>query len=284
MYKFEYTNSSGRVTVKDGISEFASIREALTFTDWDIVVLQQESTASESFNTYADIVALMEYVKTYLPDVEIMLHETWGWGIWDSERCANKTANYVLASQLLCDKATVIYSGSAIEAARDYYGDRLMFNEQDGGNYQHLNEYGKYIAGAAYVATIFGCDITKNTYGDDLAALEGLDLDKIREIIDYTVNEGSKALLEELQELIDEMYDQLFGEPDNFIWKHLKSYTEIIKSVTSGTVQENNRFSAAVADTGDSASLLAIDGDKTSFFGVWGALDWYCLLYTSRCV
>ncbi len=275
VYKFEYTNSSGRVTVKDGISKFASIREALTFTDWDIVVLQQGSTASESFNTYADITELIKYVKEYLPDVKIMLHETWGWGIWDSERCATITENYVLTSQLLCDKATIIYSGSAIEAARKHYDDRKMFNEEDGGNYQHLNEYGKYIAGAAYVATIFGCDITKNTYGDDMAVFEGLDLPKMRELVDYAVNDGSKALLEKLKELIDEMYDQMFGEPDNFIQKHLKSYTEIIKSVKDGTVREHSHFSAAVAAAGDSGSLLAIDGDKTKFFDVWGALDWY---------
>ncbi len=273
-YKFEYTNSSGRVTVKDGVSEFASISEALTFTDWDIVVLQQGSTASEDFNTYADIVELIEYVKEYLPDVEIMLHETWGWGTWDSERCANITANYIFASQLLCDKATIIYSGLSIEAARMHYGDRLMFNEEDGGNYQHLNAYGKYIAGAAYVATIFGCDIKQNTYGNDMAVFEGLDLAEMREIVDYVVNKGSKTMLEQLKDLIDMLYDQMFGERDNFIRKHLKSYTEIIKSVTNGNVQEHGQFSAAIAAAGDSGSLLAIDGDKMKFFDVWGALDW----------
>lgn len=281
VYKFEYTGSMGRVTVKDGVNSFATVREALTFTDWDIVVLQEGSTASESFNNYLNIEKLINYVKELVPDAEIMLHETWSWGIWgdlddgdasnDHSRCNNIIANYVLASQLLCSGAKIIHSGLAIESAREYYNDHLMFNDLDGGNYQHLNDLGKYIAGVTYVATIFGCDITQNTYGDGLSAFERLDLPKMREMIAYVVGEGDKKLLEELKPLIDEMYDSLFGEPDNFIRRHLDSYCEIIKSVKNGSVNEHSHFSAANSD----ASMLAIDGDTMNTFDVWGALDWW---------
>lgn len=281
VYKFEYTNSKGRVTVKDGVSSFASIKEALTFTDWDIVVLQEGSTASTDFANYLNIGLLVEYVKSFAPDVEIMLHETWSWGIWgnlddsdetnDHEKCGQIITNYILASQLLCEGATVIHSGMAIETARVYYNDHYKFNDTDNGNYQHLNELGKYIAGATYVATIFDCDITQNTFGDGIDTFAALDLNEMRAMIDYIVNEGNDELLEELKPIIDEMYDQLFGEPDNFINRHLLGEpTEILQDVETGAFADGVRFSLANAD----ACLLAIDGDVSKHIDIWGALDW----------
>lgn len=280
VYKFEYTSSKGRVTVKDGINESASIKEALQFTDWDIVVLQEGSTASEDIRNYLNIGILIEYVKSILPDAEIMLHETWSWGTWgslddedaenDHQRCYNIIANYIVASELLCDGAKVIHSGMAIETAREYYEDHYKFNETDGGNYQHLNELGKYIAGATFVATIFDCDITENTFGDGSQTFKELSLDDMRAIIDYIVNDGNNELLNTLKPLFDEIKNQYFSEPDNFIKKHFDSAAEIMQDVASGSFADGSRFALKEPD----ALQLAIDGDSTTPFEIYGALDW----------
>lgn len=281
VYKFEYTGSMGRVTVKDGVSSFASIKDALTFTDWDIIVLQEGSTSSVDFNNYLNIGKLVEYVRSFAPDAEIMLHETWSWGIWgdlddadtanDHEKCYGIIANYILASEILCEGATVIHSGMAIESARHYYNDHYKFNETDNGNYQHLNELGKYIAGATYVATIFDCDIKQNTFGNGVDTFAALELDEMRSIIDYVVNDGNDLLLEELKPLIDEMYEQLFGEPDNFIMRHLLDEpVEILQDVASGAFSNGSRFNLANSN----AAYIAIDGDTMVEAEIYGALDW----------
>lgn len=283
VYKFEYTDSSGRYTVKDGNENCATLREALEYTDWDIVVLQEGSTASENSENFAGLTELIDIVKSVLPAAEIMLHETWSWGTWDDVkdevkinidgvsqtlnvdvRCYNIMSNYASASTLYAGGAEIIHSGLAIELAREYYGDHHKFNDYDDGNYQHLNELGKYIAGAAYVATIFGCDIRENTFGDGNTAFDGLDLTKAREIVNRAVTQGD--------ELVDAICSELFES--NFIRSHLQSVSTIVQSVDLlgdiNGIAENDRFSTANKD----AVELSIDGDTLTTFEVYGALDW----------
>ena len=281
-YKFEYTNSKGRVTVKDGSTDFATIKDALTFTDWDIVVLQQGSTASEDFSNYTAIGDLKEIVKAYQPNAEIMLHETWSWGIWDNEehkRCSNIFANYYVTSKLLLDDATIIHSGSAIEDARIENKNHKMFNDTDGGNYQHLNAKGKYIAGAMYVATIFNCDFTKNTFGDGNSAFEGLNLASIRKTVNYYANGAKKDLDNKYASALEKYREILFGKNNNYIKEHFDSCSQIVQDIDNiESVYESDRFSeAAKHDTNTqntTATMLAIDGDVMNSFSVWTAWDW----------
>lgn len=280
VYKFEYTSSKGRFTVKDGLNEFASIKEALAFTDWDIIVLQEGSTASVDFKNYLELTDLLDYVTALAPDAEIMLHETWSWGSWaddtdadnenDHSRCYNIIANYILAAEMLCDGAKVIHSGFAIETARELYEDHFKFNDYDDGKYQHLNDLGKYIAGATYVATIFDCDFKANTFGDGEAAFADVDLPELREMIDFIVNDANDELLETLRPILEELKDKFFGEPDNFIMRHFGEAKDIMQDVTMGTFSETDRFSLANPE----ALMLAIDGDLANIFEIWGALDW----------
>lgn len=285
VYKFEYTDSSGRHLIKTGEDgNCAAIREALEYTDWDIVVLQEGSTASEKFENFSQLTELIDIVKNTLPAADIMLHETWSWGVWDDVkekieledddgniaaeeidvRCYNIMSNYFLASKLYANGAGIIHSGMAIELARDYYGDHHMFNDYDGGNYQHLNELGKYIAGAMYVATIFGDDFTANTYGDGAEIFAALDLPEMREMIEF-VSKYADVLLEDI-------FSELFKS--NFIRSHIESVSTIIQNVNLlgniNGITEHDRFSAADKD----AVEKSIDGDTLNYFEVWGALDW----------
>ncbi|QYY36925.1 DUF4886 domain-containing protein [Ruficoccus sp. ZRK36] len=55
-----------------------SLKEILQYTDWDVISIQQVSTKSykeETFYPYAK--QLIDYVRQYCPDAEIVVHETW---------------------------------------------------------------------------------------------------------------------------------------------------------------------------------------------------------------
>ncbi|MBR4073745.1 MAG: hypothetical protein IKK24_07360, partial [Clostridia bacterium] len=231
------------------------------------------------FNTYLNITKLIEYSKRICPDAEIMLHETWSWGVWNDngdERCYKIMANYLAASKFLCENATVIHSGLAIEKVREQYNDHRMLNDVDNGNYQHLNSLGKYIAGAAYVATIFGGDFTANTYGNGESVFAALDLGVVRGIIADAVKNGNTEINKKYEDYLAQLYDKIYGEPDNFIDRHLSKAEGIVQDVATGDVDANERFGAAVANSGSSvpATDIAIDGDTVATFDVWGALDW----------
>ncbi len=57
-----------------------SLKEILTAEKWDIVTIQQaspESWKSDSFRPYAR--NLLDYIKKYAPDAEVVYHQTWAW-------------------------------------------------------------------------------------------------------------------------------------------------------------------------------------------------------------
>ena len=93
VYKFAYTHfsePSKQNIVKDGSSSMATIKEALDFADWDIVVIQQGSMASYDYSTYEKADELIGLIKSDLPNAEIMIHETWSWATWAAD---NNTKN-----------------------------------------------------------------------------------------------------------------------------------------------------------------------------------------------
>ncbi|HIW72828.1 MAG TPA: DUF4886 domain-containing protein [Firmicutes bacterium] len=179
VYKFALTDADGRNTVKDGATTFATIEEALTYADWDIVVLQQGSTVSTDYGSYSNLGNLIGYVREYCPDVEIMLHETWSWDNWPEEDFDKIEAAYHRAAEEN-GGLTVIHSGRAFEFAREALDDRTILNEDD---HQHANSYGQYVAGASYVATIFGCDLRENTFGDGHPYFADIDMDVLRQAV-----------------------------------------------------------------------------------------------------
>ena len=274
VYKFALTeNRSGtvvRTTVKDGSSSFATIREALEYTDWDIVVLQQGSTASYDYAAYAKTPQLMEYIRGYLPEVRFLIHETWSWATWSLDgNPANDFKNIEKAyHQMAADNGnlTIIPSGRAFEFARR---DGIGVNDADN---QHANAYGQYLAGACYVATIFGGDITANPFGDGHPAFADVDMtvlrSAVRNAMSYIYDPNSSWDWSDGKDIPEDT----LKDPDsvNFIARHYADHSTIAMNPAAKMVSEHTHFVAANAK----AVHMAIDGQTDKDFEVWGALDW----------
>lgn len=73
----------------DGDPEKISLRDALTYRDWDVVTIQQasyKSFKSETLEPYAtELIALIRETN---PDARILIHQTWAYRI-DANRLAN---------------------------------------------------------------------------------------------------------------------------------------------------------------------------------------------------
>ncbi|MBC2596250.1 DUF4886 domain-containing protein [Ruficoccus amylovorans] len=104
-----------------------ALKDVLLAEDWDIISIQQVSTGSykeETFYPYAE--ELIEYIRQYRPEAEIVVHETWShsvnsyrakdWGLNPDEMYEKLHANYAkIAAE---NGLRVIPVGTAFENAR----------------------------------------------------------------------------------------------------------------------------------------------------------------------
>ena len=275
VYKFEVTSlENGSVvknTVKDGSTTFATVKEALDYTDWDVIAIQQGSTASYDYSTYEKADDLVAYIKESCPDAEIVLHETWSWATWAEDSSEENNFKHIedcyhkLAEEL--GDVRIIPTGRAFEFARK---EGISVNDTDN---QHANSYGMYLAGACYTAVLFGADILKNPFGTDHPAFADVDMDVLRSAVMNAVRfDYDPDTNWDWADDKEDDGDSDLADPDsvNFIKRHLGSYSSVIQDIATGGFAENNRFEAANAN----APELAVDGDITNYFEVWGALDW----------
>ena len=279
VYKFavtEYNGSVSRTTVKDGSSTFATVKEALEYTDWDIVAIQQGSTASYTYDTYEKADELIGFIKSVCVDAEIMVHETWSWATWAEDSSEENNFKHIedCYHKLSKDNGNlrIIPTGRAFEFARR---EGISLNDSDN---QHANAYGQYLAGACYTAMIFGADILENVFGDNHPYFADVDMDILRtsvmNAINFSYNPDTNWDWADDNDSGEQGGGSGEGDveqnQDNFINRHLDSYSEISQDITSGAFSELIRFSAANVD----ACTLAIDGNTDTYFDVWGALDW----------
>ena len=174
VFKFQVTAPDGAKTlVKSGEgtsftpaddttnANGATIKEALQYADWDIIVFQQESSSARSAESFQYLGDLIEYVKEYCPNAKLMFHEVWRWGEWSADQFDLIKANSEAAARE--NDLEIIPSGLAFEYARESLESDTIVNEND-GHYQHANNYGMYIAGCAYVSEIFDIEISADTF------------------------------------------------------------------------------------------------------------------------
>lgn len=145
----------------NGVStgRYISLKEALSYKEYDYITLQQVSVLSGRKDTfYPYIKDLMNYVKQHQEDPHFVLHETWPYEYgFDNEnfsfykydrenmyRCIKNTYEE-LASELGID--ITIRSGDVVEAAINHFGEHF---HKDGF---HLNNEGRYLAALAFVHT-----------------------------------------------------------------------------------------------------------------------------------
>jgi len=109
------------------VKKGASLKEILLSGEWDFITIQQVSTKSyeeESFYPYAR--ELIDYIRRYCPDAEIVMHETWShsvnsyrmkeWKLDPDEMYARLHANY--AKVATENDLRVIPVGTAFQNAR----------------------------------------------------------------------------------------------------------------------------------------------------------------------
>ena len=139
----------------------ATVKEVLQYTDWDIIVFQQESSSARSYETFSYLGDLINYVRGYCPKAKLMFHQVWRWGEWEADQFSLIKANSETAAREY--GLDIIPTGLAFEYAREALGVVTAVNEND-GHYQHANTDGMYIAGCVYTAAIFGKEISANTF------------------------------------------------------------------------------------------------------------------------
>lgn len=178
VYKFDYTyiDEWGGTVRKTVTSEDANgvngstMETALKYMNWDIIVIQPYPSANEhKAADYADTANLISYVRRYCPTAKLALHEIWNWAWCDTDdTVVNDFANLeelVYKTAQANDIDIIIPTGRAFRFAIED-NDTIGAYDLITSDGIHAGTYGQYIAGACYVSTLFGIDITKNTFGD----------------------------------------------------------------------------------------------------------------------
>ena len=140
------------------------------YSDWDYVVLQEQSTKPltdfDGFN--ASAVAIANKVKANNPNAKMVLSETWGYpkvadsynGIQNMERSLRRAYNRAAANI----NAEVLKVGSAFTyIVNDSEHDVTLWNTDN----MHQSYYGAYLSASVAVGGLLGADVRNATYVND---------------------------------------------------------------------------------------------------------------------
>jgi len=148
------------------------LKDMVASNHWDYIIFQQGADQAGNAAAYReeDIDYLLGFVKEHCPNpnVTIAFHMTWAYAANTSQPVFINTygrdqmTHYNAIMGTVQDKilprtgegsdfAFIIPSGTAIQNARTVYGDTL--NGDDG---YHLNDFGRFIAGAMWLKKIYG--------------------------------------------------------------------------------------------------------------------------------
>lgn len=180
-YVYRKIGADGKMKEKKN----TSIAEALKDDQWDYVSLQQASPFSGMFEKYEPYLpGIIKYVKDNAPKKsKIILHQTWAYqqgsghsGFKNYDRDQLKMYRAIVDANKRAAKLgkikTVVPSGTAVQNARtSFIGDNM---NRDGF---HLDlSHGRFTAACAWYETLFGKDVTRNTWAPkgmnrDIAAI-----------------------------------------------------------------------------------------------------------------
>ena len=170
-YNYRKISAEGKRTTEDNWS----ISKAIADENWDYISFQQESSNSGVYSSYeASLPGLVNYVKglNKNPKTKYILHQTWAYAKTtghagfnnygkDQMTMYNAIVDAVDKAKTLVNADIVVPSGTAIQNARtSLFGDNM--NVGDG--YHLAQPRGRYTAACTWYATLFGADVTKNTY------------------------------------------------------------------------------------------------------------------------
>ena len=144
--------------------------DLVTSSEWDYISFQQgaDRAGDPAYYRNEDIEFLLEYVKEHCPnpDVKIMFHMTWAYAANSTQSVFINTYNrdQMLMYNAIINTAQsiilpnegfdfILPSGTAIQNARNVFGD---FLNSDG---YHLNDRGRFIAGAMWLRQIYSLSV-----------------------------------------------------------------------------------------------------------------------------
>ncbi|MCI8388860.1 MAG: DUF4886 domain-containing protein [Clostridiales bacterium] len=150
-----------------------TLREMLEADSWDVVTIQQASHFSwnrDTFYPFAD--KLVEFVKQYTPNAEIIVHETWAYrtdngrldefGITQAEMFERLKANYLeLAGKY---GLRIFPTGEALRIMQEETADATGEITRNPDGPSHANALGEFIGGLVWYTVLTGNDIDKITY------------------------------------------------------------------------------------------------------------------------
>lgn len=161
-------------------SKNVSLSQALADENWDYISLQQASGKSGKYETYTALTQLIEGVSAAVPEATLVWHQTWAYAANSThESFPAYGSDQLTMYHAIVDAARravgehqqlriLVPSGTAIQNARTTYaGD--VFN-RDG---YHLEvTYGRYTAACTWFESIFGVDVTVNSYAPSTVSTE----------------------------------------------------------------------------------------------------------------
>ena len=195
-YNF-YNNDNANYIFYRNMTKYVSVnvtlKNVLEAAQFDIITFQQGSYSSDKYSNYSNLDNLMAIVRSYQPNAEFMIHQTWGYceerslqkGYTTSADMFKKVEECYAQAAADNGNLTILKSGKAIETAKTKYGytdDYGNTNSIYSDFNSHLAPKGDYIAGCVWIETIFGVDARNTSFTNNFA-----DADVLQEIAHIAV-------------------------------------------------------------------------------------------------
>lgn len=189
-YSFRLNTGSGWTTVTE------SIQYGLTYTDWDVVTIQQVSGYSGIPDSYGNMQYIIDYVRaTVDPFVKIFFHMTWAYqgnsghadfSRYNKDQMTMYNAIVNTVQSLVVGNWNIegyLPSGTAIQNLRtSYLGDTLTRD-----TYHLSYDIGRYTAALVWYKQLFGADLTHLTVVPAKYPSVAQHLDAIKEAVNNAI-------------------------------------------------------------------------------------------------
>ena len=189
-YSFRLNTGSGWKTVTE------SIQYGLTYTDWDVVTIQQVSGYSGIPESYGNMQYIIDYVRaTVDPFVKIFFHMTWAYQgnsghadfpKYNKDQMTMYNAIVDTVQSLVVGNWNIegyLPSGTAIQNLRtSYLGDTLTRD-----TYHLSYDIGRYTAALVWYKQLFGADLTDLTVVPAKYPTVAQHLDAIKEAVNNAI-------------------------------------------------------------------------------------------------
>lgn len=172
-----------------------SIKEALLSRKWDVITLQQVSSASFRYESYMPYVEeLAAYVRKCNPAAKLYLHETWGyesntervekWGFRTMDEMSEKVfATYAKVAETIGADG-IIPSGHGL-LALSHAQEKPV--HRDGSHAD--SGIGRYMLGCVWYETLTGKPVTETEFSDFDVPVTPEEAALVREVAHKTVTE-----------------------------------------------------------------------------------------------